>query len=146
MEFHVERTIEASAAEVAPFFFDATNNPSWQGGMKSCEWTTEPPIAMGSIYEQVAEFRGKPVNTTFEVTEYQPDRIIRIESIESTFPIQVTRRVEPLDSGRCRVSADISGQPGGALRVLTMVGKRVAKRSIETDYDRLVEYFRENAV
>ena len=143
MIIRVERTIPSPASEVAPFFLDMSNNAIWQSGMKSCHWTTDPPIQTGSIYEQVAEMRGKPVTSTFEVTEYEPGRKIRIESIKSTFPIQVTRQVESLGEAQCRVSADISGQTGGVMRILTIIGKRVAKRSIEQDYDRLVEHFGE---
>ena len=141
MRIEVDRVIDCPAGEVAPFFFDPANNPTWQSGMKSCTWTTEPPIAVGSVYDQVAELRGKPITSTFEVTEYEPGRSMRIETIASTFPIQVTRRVEALGEDRCRVSADISGQPGGVMRLLTVIGKRVARKSIEADYDRLVEYF-----
>jgi hypothetical protein len=113
--------------------------------MKSCEWTTEPPIRIGSQYRQEAEFRGKPVLSTFEVTELD-DTHMRIESIESTFPIQVTRSVEPIDEATCRVLADVSGEPGGVMRILTVIGARIAKRSIEADYDRLVDHFEAPAV
>lgn len=141
MRIQVERRIPAPAEEVAAFFFDAANNPSWQSGMKSCEWTTDPPIAVGSLYEQVAEFRGKPVVSVFEVTELDAGRRMRIESIESTFPIQVTRTVEPIDDTACRVAADVTGQPGGVIRLLTFLGERMARKSIEADYDRLVLHF-----
>ena len=139
MRINVERTVRRPAAEVTPFFFDVVNNPVWQSGMRSCEWTTEPPIRVGSQYDQEAEFRGKPVISTFEVTELTADRM-RIESIESTFPIQVTRSVEAIDGSSCRVAADITGQPGGVVRILSFIGARVAKRSIEADYDRLVAH------
>lgn len=142
MEMRVERVVDQRVAVVAPFFFDASNNPTWQDGMISCEWTTEPPIRVGSIYDQKAEFRGRPITTTFEVTEYQPEHLIRIESTESSFPIQVTRRVEPIDENRCRVSADIAGQPRGLMRILAGIGSRRVKKSIEADYDRLVKRFR----
>ena len=140
MRIRVERTINRPAGEVTPFFFDVTNNPLWQSGMKSCEWTTDPPIGVGSQYHQEAEFRGKPVVSTFEVTELTEHRM-RIESVESTFPIQVTRIVEAIDDASCRVAADITGQPGGVIRILSFVGARVAKRSIEADYGRLVAHF-----
>lgn len=141
MEIHIERTIERPADEVFKFLADVGNNLTWQSGMKSCEWTTDPPIAVGSRYKQVAEFRNKPVVSTFEVTSYEPGHAIRYESIESTFPIQVTRTVEPAGDGSCRVTADVSGQPGGVMRLLTFLGERVARKSIEADYDRLVEHF-----
>ena len=143
MDIHVERTIDAPAEEVAPFFFDASNNLVWQSGMKSCEWTSEPPIAVGSTYEQVAEFRNKPVVSTFEVTEYEPGKRIRIESTKSTFPIQVTRSVEPVDEESCIVRAHVAGQPGGIIKLLSRIGERLARNSIEADYNRLVEHFAE---
>lgn len=141
MDIHVERTISRSADEVADFFFNVANNVLWQSGMKSCEWTSEPPIAVGSTYEQVAEFRNKPVVSTFEVTEYEPGRRMRIESIKSTFPIQVTRTVEPIDDSSCRVVADVSGTTGVVFKLLDKLGERMARKSIEADYDRLVGHF-----
>ncbi len=141
MDIHVERTIGASAESVAPFFLDVANNVQWQSGMRSCEWTSEPPIAVGSTYEQVAEFRKKPVVSTFEVVAYEPGRTMQIESIESTFPIQVTRTVTPIDESTCRVEAHISGQPPVFLRLLERLVERDARKSIEADYDRLVEQF-----
>lgn len=141
MDIHVERTIGAPAETVAPFFFDVTNNVLWQSGMRSCEWTSEPPLGVGSTYEQIAEFRDKPVVSTFEVTAYEPGRHMRIESIESTFPIQVTREVTPMDESTCCVEAHISGQPPGLLRLLGPMIQRTARKSIEADYDRLAEHF-----
>ncbi len=141
MDIHVEREIKRPADEVAAFFFDVANNLEWQSGMKSCEWTSEPPIAVGSTYEQVAEFRGKPVISTFEVTDFVPGKSMRVESIKSTFPIQVTRTVESLTDSSCKVQAHVSGQPAGVIRIFSFLGERAVKKSIEADYDRLVEHF-----
>jgi hypothetical protein len=141
VEIHVERTIDRPAAEVAPFFLDVANNPIWQKGIRSCEWATDPPIAVGSRYDQVAELRGKPVVSTFEVTGYEPGRMLRVESIESAIPIRVTRTVEPIDHTNCRIAADVSGQTAGLLPILRRIGSWVARRSIEADYDRLVKHF-----
>ena len=143
MDIHVERTISAPAETVAPFFFNVANNLLWQSGMKSCDWTSEPPIAVGSTYEQSAEFRNKPVVSTFEVTEYEAGEMMRIESIKSTFPIQVTRWVEPIDESSCLVRAHVEGQPNVFLKIFERIGQRLARKAIEADYDRLVEYFEE---
>lgn len=141
MEINVERTVSRPAEAVAPFFFDVTNNTKWQSGMKRCEWTSEPPHGVGSTYEQEAEFRKKPVVSTFEVTEFEPGRRMRIESRKSTFPIQVTRTVVPIDDSTCRVAAQITGNPGVVFKLLEKIGQRIARRSIEADYDRLVAHF-----
>lgn len=138
VDLFVEREINRPAGEVFEFFADAANNPRWQSGMKSCRWTSEPPIAVGSTYEQVAEFMGRPVRSVFEVTALEPGQLISIATIESTFPIQVTRSVESIDDDRCLVRARITGGPGGVLKVLSPLTDRLARRSIEADYDRLV--------
>ncbi len=140
MDLKVERIIDKPADEVFAFFSDASNNPLWQKGMKSCRWTSAPPIAIGSTYEQVAEFMGRPIVSVFEVTALDPGASVTIETIESTFPIAVTRTVEDLGSGTSRVTAHISGGPGGLLKLLSPLTDRMAKKSIEGDYDNLVKY------
>ncbi|HEX6219512.1 MAG TPA: SRPBCC family protein [Acidimicrobiia bacterium] len=140
MRMTAERTIDRPADEVAAFFFDAANNPKWQDGMVSCEWVSDPPIGVGSTYEQLARFMGRDVRSTFVVTDLEPGRMIRIETIESTFPIQVERRVDPLDDSSCRVTADITGGPDkGVMKLLSPLMAGRAQKSVDADYDRLVQ-------
>ena len=139
MHVTVEREIPQAAQEVFAFFSDASNNPKWQKGMVSCAWTSDGPIDVGSTYEQVAGFMGKEIRSTFEVTTFEPGRRIVIDTIESTFPIHVDRTVEPIDAESCRVSATISGGPGGVMKLLAPLTDKMAKRS--DDYDRLVGVF-----
>lgn len=137
MTLGARKTIGRPAEEVFSFVADVENNPEWQSGMTSCEWTTPPPIRVGSTYRQTASFLGRPVISTFEVTEFEPDRLIRFTTIESSFPIDVVRRVEPVADGTCQVVAEISGEPPGP-GVLAPVIRRIAQRSVDGDYDRLV--------
>lgn len=146
MEMGAKRHINQPADEVFEFFADASNNPLWQNGMRSCTWTSEPPIGVGSTYEQHARFLGRSVRSTFVVTAYEPGRRITIKSVESTFPIKVDRVVEPTGPESCRVTAVISGGPQGTIAGLVgpFVG-RMAQNSINRDYDRLVEVLESGA-
>lgn len=140
MELRATREVSRPAEEVFAFVSDASNNTDWQHGMVSCEWTSEPPIDLGSTYEQRARFLGRDVVSTFVVTRFEPDRLIEITTLESTFPIQVIRTVEPIDEGSCRVSALITGGPDrGLLRLAAPLMRRRAQRSVDADYDRLTE-------
>ena len=112
-------------------------NTTWQAGMRECRFTSEPPLAVGSTYEQVASFMGRSIRSSFVVTALEPGRSITIETVESTFPIKVTRTVEPLGESRARVSARIEGGPGGILGLLAPLMKRMAQRSVRGDYRRL---------
>lgn len=125
--------INRPAADVFTFVADFENNPRWQGGMRSCAWTSEQHAAVGATYVQHAQFLGRRIDTHFRVTELEPGRRISIESTVSTFPIQVTRSVEPLGVDSCRVTAHIRGQPTGLLRLFS----GMVKRSVRRDYDQL---------
>lgn len=129
--------IERPAEEVFAVVSDFSRNPEWQRGMKSARWTSEPPVGVGSTYEQVAKFLGRDVVTTFEVTSLEPGRSITIESRESSFPIIVTRSVEPMGPGRSRVSADITGRPGRFFGLFGPLLKALAERSVRGDYERM---------
>lgn len=109
--------IDRSAPEVFAFVSDAANNPRWQKGQRSCVWSSLPPTAVGSAYTQEARFLGRTVMNPFVVIEYEPGRVITIESTDGSFPITVRRSVESLSEGRSRVTAQIDGQPGGFFRL-----------------------------
>ena len=90
-------------------------------------------MEVGSTYVQEASFLGRPIHTHFEVVAVDPGRSISIESTQSTFPIQVTRSVQPVDEGTCDVTAHIRGQPKGLLKLFG----GMVRRSVAKDYAEL---------
>lgn len=140
MRMTATRAVQRSADEVFRFLADASNNPRWQNGMISCEWRSDPPIDVGSSYVQTARFMGRDIVSTFVVNEFRAGRHIEIETVESTFPIKVTRTVEPIDGSSCRMSAEVTGGPeAGIMKWLEPLARRRAQKSIDADYDRLVQ-------
>ncbi len=137
MELFAYCEIDRPADEVFAFVSDACNNPLWQKGQQSCEWTSPPPIGPGSTYEQKARFLGRTIISRFTVIEHEPGRVIAIESTEGPFPITVRRSVEPLGPARSRVAAEIAGEPGGFFRLAGPLLRGVAQRSVNADYRRL---------
>ncbi len=139
----IEVTATADVARPATALFaflaDMSNNPSWQQGQVSCEWTTPPPIGVGSRYDQRARFMGREIVSTFEVTEFVPDRCIRIRTVESTMPMDITRQVQPLGEDRSRVTAVIRGGPTGLLRLADPLTRRMVQHSVRGDYQRLTD-------
>ncbi len=128
LDFKHTVQIDRPAAEVFAYVADFANNPAWQGGMVSCEWTSDTQMAEGSTYVQQARFMGKRIDTHFQVTEVVAGTSISIESTVSTFPIQVTRSVQPAGDASCHVTAHIRGQPTGLMKLFSgMVKKSVAK-------------------
>ncbi|MEE8599640.1 SRPBCC family protein [Euzebya tangerina] len=137
IEVTVTVDVDRPADEVFAFWSDWSNNPTWQSGMTSCTWTSEPPLQLGSTYDQQATMLGRPIVSSFEVVEYEPDRMVRIRTTQSTLPLDITRRVEPLPDGGTRLHATIRGEPQGLQRLLNPVMQRLVDRNVRRDYARL---------
>lgn len=145
IEVKVRRDVNQSPEEVFAYWADWTNNPNWQEGMESCRWTSEPPLRVGSTYDQAARFLGRPIISSFEVVEYEPDRRIRIKTTKSTIPLDITREVIPRSDGGTTLSAVIRGEPRGPMRLLAGLAQKMVERTINADYDRLKAMFDERS-
>lgn len=134
----VDVDIKRPAADVFAYLDEVENNPAWLRGMRSCTWTTPPPRGVGSRYDQVAAFLGKEIRTTFEVTAHEPGRLVTITSLEgSSFPLTVTRLVEPTGDASCRVTETVESDPSGFYRVATPLLRLMVRRNINRDYGSL---------
>jgi uncharacterized membrane protein len=134
----VQVDVDRPAGEVFAFLEEVENNTHWLRGMESCTWTTPPPVRVGSRYRQRARFLGKRIETSFEVTAHRPGELVTISSREgSSFPLTVTRRVEALDAGGCRVTETVDSDPSGFYRLAEPLLRRLVQRNIQRDYRRL---------
>lgn len=137
MESTTVTTIERPATEVFELVADMARNPEWQRGMESCRWTSPPPIGVGSTYDQVAKFLGRSIITSFEVVEFEPGHRIRIVSTKSSFPLDITRTVDPVGERSCRVTARVVGEPSGILGLAEPIIRPLVRWTIRRDYRQL---------
>ncbi|HWH33152.1 MAG TPA: SRPBCC family protein [Egibacteraceae bacterium] len=135
----VETSVEVArpAAEVFAFVSDVTNNPRFQKGMRSCEWTSPPPVDEGSTYDQVAHFLGRDVVSKFVVDAYEPGRLIRFRSVAGPFPIVETRVVEPAGPDACRVEVTVGGSGSAFFKLADPLLRPMVAASVKRDYRRL---------
>ncbi len=136
IEVRAEVDVDRQASDAFAFIADMSNNPRWQKGMKSCEWTSEPPLKLGSTYDQEAGFLGRTIRSSFEVIEFEPSRRIRIKTTGGSMPIDVTREVEARGDG-CTVSAVVRGDSSGLFRIASPIMKQLVGFSVRSDYRRL---------
>ncbi len=132
----IDIDIAKPADEVFAYINNFENNPTWQNGMVSCEYTSSQREGVGTTYKQVAQFMGRTIETNFEVIEFVPNRLVRFVSRESTFPLRIMRSVEPTDDG-AHVHAIIEGESNGLLKLLGPLLDRLVNRAIYRDYAKL---------
>lgn len=129
--------IDRPAENVFAFVSEFPNNPRWQRAQESCTWTSEPPLRVGSTYDQRARFLGKELVNSFEVVELEPGRRVRFTSTAGTLPLTITRSVEPLGPSRSRFTEAVEGESAGVFRIGEPLVRRMVKRSIAKDFPRL---------
>ena len=122
--------------EVFSYIANFENNPKWQSGMQEANFTSEGPLAIGSTYAQKARFLGRQIDSTFEVVDFEPGRLVKITSTSGSFPITVTRVVEAAEGGS-EVSAIVEGDASGFFKIAQPLMRRMVQRSVDQDYARL---------
>ena len=138
IHIEVEVDIWRPPEEVFEYLQEVENNTRWLSGMRSSRWTSPPPVRVGSTYEQVSQFLGREIHTSFEVTKHQPGHLVTIESREgSSFPITVTRMVRPNADGGTHVTEIVDGDARGFYSVASPLLKRIVERTIKRDYGKL---------
>jgi hypothetical protein len=127
--------VDKSPAEVFAFVTEFPNDPKWQRGKKSCEWTSEGGLRVGATYRQQATFLGKDVLQNFTVLEVDAPRRVRYESKDGSFPLAVTRTVEDLGGERCRFTETVEGEPGRFFSLAAPILQPLVKRTITRDFE-----------
>ena len=132
MKVDVSIFIDRPPADVFAYISNFENNPKWQSGVIDAWFTTDPPLRRGSRYMQVASFLGRRIESTFEVIEYQPGRLVRATRVAGWFPITLTRKVEPQNGGS-RVTAIVEGDAGDIFKLAEPLLFKKLNASVEKD-------------
>ncbi len=122
--------------EVFAYISNFENNPKWQSGMQEARFTSEGSLRVGSTYTQVAKFLGRRIQSTFEILEYEPERMVKATTTSGSFPITFTRMVEPAEGGT-QVTAIIEGDASGFFKLAEPLLARMVQRSVDADYANL---------
>lgn len=138
--------IDRPADVVAAFAGDPTNAPRWYVNIKSVEWETEPPLAVGSRMAFVAHFLGKKLAYTYEVTELSPGRRLVMRTAEGPFPMETSYAWEATDDGKTKMTLRNRGEPAGFSRLTALFMAAAMRRANRKDLDNLKELLEHGTV
>ena len=80
------------------------------------EWKSPPPLAVGSRIAFVAEFLGRRLAYTYEISELVPGERLAMRTSEGPFPMETTYAWSDADSGATRMTLRNRGMPSGFTR------------------------------
>ena len=104
--------IDREPAAVSAFAADPDNASTWYVNIKSVEWQTPRPIAVGSRIAFLAEFLGRRLAYAYEIAELVPGQRLVMRTADGPFPMETTYTWEPVD-GRTRMTLRNRGNPSG---------------------------------
>lgn len=129
--------IERSLAEVAEYAADPANAPEWYANIRSIEWETPPPLAVGSRLRFVASFLGRTLRYTYEVAELVPNARLAMATAQGPFPMETTYTWEPAGPLVTTMTLRNRGEPAGFSRAVAPLMASAIRRANTKDLRRL---------
>jgi uncharacterized membrane protein len=137
VDIETDVVIDRPRAEVAAYAADPDNATAWYENIKSVEWQTPRPLAVGSRLCFVAHFLGRRLDYVYEVTELEPGERFVMRGTEGPFPMETTYAWEDAPRGATRMLLRNRGTPHGFSRVAAPLLKGVMRRANRKDLRRL---------
>ena len=127
----INRPIE----KVFEFMIDIENAPQWRQGLVEVKKLSDE-LVVGTRASEVLQFLGRRMETTYEITEYEPNKKFGFKTTSGPIPMEGGFNVEPAEGGT-KVSFKIQGEAGGFFRLAEPILARMVRRQVETDYANL---------
>jgi len=132
----VETTIARPPDVVSRFAGDPTNATEWYTNIRSVAWKTPPPAEVGSRMRFEAQFLGRRLVYTYEISELVPGERLVMRTADGPFPMETTYTWEPSGEGT-RMTLRNRGEPSGFARVAAPVMEHAMRRATNKDLARL---------
>ena len=129
--------IDVPRETVAPYAMDPDNATRWYENIKSVTWVTSKPQTVGSRFAFAAQFLGRRLAYTYEVTELVSGRRYVMATAQGPFPMETTYEWEDIPGGGTLMTLRNRGEPSGFSRVAGPMMARAMRRANLKDLGRL---------
>ena len=133
-----ELTVEVARTpeDVFAYLTNVSNLPAWQSGVHSAQIEDAGPPRTGARIRESRHMLGRELNTTLEITGYDPPRTFVLKALNSPVPFTVRHELAASGGGTTLTvvaEGDAAFLPGFASGIMA----RRAEKQFRKDFERL---------
>jgi len=136
--FTVEKSIFINNPQQQVFDYasDPANAHKWQSNFMSLEWTSAEPHGVGSTQRSVSRFLGRDIETTVQITLWDPPNKTIAKSVSGPIPVKAETNFEPEGPGT-KVTLIGQVEAGGFFKLAEGLVKKQLERQFDTNLEAL---------
>ncbi len=122
--------------EVFDYITNPDNDSNWRSTAVSAEWTSDGPVGVGSTQRTVGKFLGRKIDSTNEVTVWDPPNQFSFKSVGGSIPLELSQKLVAKDNGT-QLTINAQAELAGFFKLAEgLVGKQ-AEKQMDTDFNAL---------
>ena len=129
----VDKPIE----KVFEFVTTPENDAQWYIGVESRDHTPGEPAGVGSTSQSTLRFLGVSVTVDWEVTGYDPPKMIKVKTIKGPASIESSYTFESVGDGQTKVTVQGEADVSGLFSMADPIVERMAQRQWEASFENL---------
>ena len=128
----VSVVIDRPVGEVFEFVSDPATAIRWISGVIESGQTSEGPMGVGTVCRTSRRFLGRQIDSTWEITEYEPHTRYSFKSTSGPIRFQGSDTFEAFEGGT-KLTFAVEAVMGGFFRMAEPLLVRMATRQFESD-------------
>jgi uncharacterized protein YndB with AHSA1/START domain len=110
--------------------------PQWHPDAREARRTSSKPLGPGSAFRVMGQVRGRQVEATYQVTDFEPNRTLAITSVSGLMRVHARITLQEVDGSTWMIQT-VEFHLGGLARLMEPLVARSTRRRLQAQFDNL---------